>query len=56
MFDHQSQRFRKTKNSVGRFAPGIGEIWDREKRTINVVVTIDKEQFHRKGWCWILDA
>jgi hypothetical protein len=35
---------------------GIGKIRDGEKRPVNVVMTIDKQQFHWKGWCWILDA
>jgi hypothetical protein len=49
MFHHQAQGFCKTENGVGRFAPGIGQIRDREKRSVNVIVTIDKEQFHWKG-------
>jgi hypothetical protein len=48
MLNHQAQCFCETENCVGRFALGIREIRDGEKRAINVIVTIDKEQFHRK--------
>src|ERR1700761_5046573 len=47
MFHHKPQRFRKTKNGVGRFASGIREIRDGEKRPINVVMTVDQQQSHR---------
>src|SRR6266513_5964152 len=46
MFQHKPQRFRKAENGVGRFASGIGEIRNGEKRSVNVVMTIDKQQFH----------
>src|SRR5207247_11199716 len=34
------------ENGVGRFACGDGEIRNGEKRSGNVVMTIDKQQFH----------
>src|SRR5215813_6013133 len=46
MFHHQPQRFRKTENGVGRFAPRIREIRDGEERSVNVVVPVDQQQFH----------
>src|SRR5262249_3936114 len=46
MFHHQPQRFRKTENGVGRFAPRIREIRDGEERSVNVVVPGDQQQFH----------
>jgi hypothetical protein len=49
MFNHQPQGFCETENRVGRFALGIREVGDSEKRAINVIVTIDKQEFHRKG-------
>src|SRR6266513_332159 len=48
MFDHQPQRLRETENGIGRFTLGIREIRDSEKRAINVIVTVDKQEFHRK--------
>src|SRR5215471_12791421 len=46
MFHHQPQRFRKTENGVGRFAPRIREIRDGEERPVNVVMPVDQQQFH----------
>src|SRR4029450_12304259 len=48
MFDHQPQRLRETEDGIGRFTLGIREIRDSEKRAINVIVTVDKQEFHRK--------
>src|SRR5256886_5952700 len=48
MFDHQPQRFREAENCVCRFTLGIGEIRDSKKRAINVIVTVDTQEFHRK--------
>src|SRR5262249_35258385 len=60
MFHHQPQRFRKAENRVGRFAAGIREIRDSEKRAVNVVMTVDKQQSHCKSpmldsGCMMLD-
>src|ERR1700674_5089766 len=46
MFDHEPERFRESKDRVGRFAPGIREVLDREKRAVNVVVAVDQKQLH----------
>ncbi len=48
MLNHQAQCFCETENCVGRFTLGIREIRDSEKRAINVIVTVDKQEFHRK--------
>src|SRR4029077_7191549 len=48
MLDHQPQCFREPENCVGRFTLGVREIRDSEKRAINVIVTVDKQEFHRK--------
>src|SRR5438046_552166 len=48
MFDHQPQRLRETENGIGRFTLGIREIRDSEKRAINVIVPVNKQEFHRK--------
>src|SRR5439155_515049 len=40
------QRFRKTENRVSRFAARIRKIRYGEKRAVNVVVTVDKNQSH----------
>src|SRR5438874_3074668 len=48
MFDHQPQCFCEPEDGVGRFTLGIGEIRDSEERAINVIVTVDKQEFHRK--------
>src|SRR5205823_14233376 len=48
MFDHQPQRLRETENGIGRFTLGIREIRDSEKRAINVIVTVDKQEFRRE--------
>jgi hypothetical protein len=59
MFHHQAQRFRKSENGVSRFAPGIREIRDGEKRPINVVMTVDQQQSHCRlmldSECMMLD-
>src|SRR6266487_3052314 len=46
MFDHQAQGFCKSEDRVRRFAAGIRQILDREKRAINVVMTVDEQQLH----------
>jgi hypothetical protein len=46
MFDHEPERFRESENRVGRFAPGIRKVLDREKRPVNVVMPVDEEQLH----------
>src|SRR6266480_5228026 len=48
MFDHQPQCFCEPEDGIGRFTLGIREIRDSEKRAINVIVTVDKQEFHRK--------
>src|ERR1700746_623289 len=48
MLKHQPQCFCEAENCVGRFALGIREIRDGEERAINVIVTVDKQEFHRK--------
>src|SRR4029077_16983978 len=59
MFHHEPQRFRKTENGVGRFASGIREIRDGEKRPVNVVMTVDQQQSHCRlmldSECMMLD-
>jgi hypothetical protein len=46
MFDHEPERFREPEDRVGRFAPGVRKILDREKRPVNVVMPVDEEQLH----------
>jgi hypothetical protein len=46
MFDHEPKRFREPEDCVGRFASRIGEVLDREKRAVNVVMSVDEEQLH----------
>jgi len=46
MFDHEPERFREPENGVCRFAPGIGEVLDREKGSVNVVMPVDQKQLH----------
>jgi hypothetical protein len=46
MFDHEPERFGEPENCVRRFAPGVRQVLDREKRPVNVVVTVDEEQLH----------
>src|SRR6184192_2262219 len=48
MFDHQPQCFCEPEDGIGRFTLGIREIRDSKKRAINVIVTVDKQEFHRK--------
>src|SRR6266550_5153732 len=48
MFDHQPQCFCEPEDGIGRFTLGIREIRDGKKRAINVIVTVDKQEFHRK--------
>src|SRR5437773_2614634 len=48
MFDHQPQCFCEPEDGIGRYTLGIREIRDSEKRAINVIVTVDKQEFHRK--------
>src|SRR6267143_992582 len=48
MLNHQPHCFCEAENCVGRFALGVREIRDGEKRAINVIVTVDKQEFHRK--------
>ena len=60
MFDHEPQCFGETKNGVGRFAFGIGQVRDGEERAINVIVAVDEKQLHLvramlDSGCWMLD-
>src|SRR5437879_2109776 len=48
MFDHKPQCFCEPEDGIGRFTRGIREIRDSKKRAINVIVTVDKQEFHRK--------
>src|SRR5881409_887955 len=48
MFDHQPQCFCEPEDGISRFTLGIREIRDSEKRAINVIVTVNKQEFHRK--------
>src|SRR5437764_5969920 len=48
MFDHQPQCFCEPEDGIGRFTLGIREIRDSEKRAINVIVPVNKQEFHRK--------
>src|SRR5437660_3910062 len=48
MFDHQPKVFGETEDGICRFALGIRGIRDSKKRGINVIVTVDKQEFHRK--------
>src|SRR5437763_677844 len=48
MFDHQPQCFCEPEDGIGRFTLGIREIRESKKRAINVIVTVDKQEFHRK--------
>src|SRR5438270_13180397 len=48
MFDHQPQCFCEPEDGIGRFTLGVREIRDSKKRAINVIVTVDKQEFHRK--------
>jgi hypothetical protein len=49
MFDHQAHRFCKPEDRVRRFTAGIRQILDREKRAIDVVMTVDQKQLHLKN-------
>ena len=57
MFQHQPQRFGETKNGIGRFAPGIREIRDGKKRPVDVIMTVNEQQSHRRldSGCMMLD-
>jgi hypothetical protein len=46
MFHHEAKGFGEAEDRVRRFATGIREIRDREKGTVNVVVTVDEKQLH----------
>src|SRR6266481_2551916 len=48
MLNHQPHCFCEAENCVCRFTLGVREIRDSEKRAINVIVTVDKQEFHRK--------
>src|SRR5437763_14686106 len=48
MFDHQPQCFCEPEDGIGRYTLGIREIRDSEKRAINVIVPVNKQEFHRK--------
>ena len=47
MFQHEPERFGESENCVGRFAAGIREMQNREIRAVNVVVTIDQQEFQK---------
>src|SRR5207253_10929463 len=48
MFDHQPQCFCEPEDGIGRFTLGVREIRDSKKRAINAIVTVGKQEFHRK--------
>src|SRR5438045_8962295 len=48
MFDHQPQCFCEPEDGIGRYTLGIREIRDSEKRAINVIVPVNKQELHRK--------
>jgi hypothetical protein len=46
MFEHEAQSFGESEDRVCRFAARIGEILDREKGAIDIVMPVDQKQFH----------
>jgi hypothetical protein len=46
MFDHEPERFGEPEDRIRRLTPGIRQVLDREKRPVNVIVTVDQEQLH----------
>ena len=46
IFQHAPDRFGESVDRIGRFAAGIGKILDREKRSVNVVMSVDQKELH----------
>jgi hypothetical protein len=46
MFQHEPERFGESKDGVSRFAAGIRKVKDREIGAVNVVMTVNEQEFH----------
>src|SRR5437762_10489985 len=46
MVNREPQCFSKPEIRFRRFSPGIGEVLDRENRSVNVVMPVDQKQLH----------
>jgi len=47
---HPSQGFEEAVDSSGGFPLAVGQAYQGMKRAISVVVTVNKEEFHRGVW------
>ena len=49
MLQHEPQCLGESKDRVRRLAAGIGKMEDGEVRSVNVIVAVNQEKFH-KNW------